>query len=111
LFITDLITKGKKQQTEKLDVEYVRDTLNGQFITIVDLEGLSTAHLFKPLLDLFNETEGIDMSHYPENLGAVYIVNAPRIFNLIWSLVKVSSGEISFFFFLIDPVVRLTARL
>ena len=47
----------------------------------------------------------MDQEHYPETLGKIYIVNAPRIFAALWASVALFlSPEVR-------PLVRPLARL
>nr|XP_006811138.1 PREDICTED: SEC14-like protein 2-like [Saccoglossus kowalevskii] len=55
---------------------------------IMDLEGLGTKHLWKPGLDMFNLENTLLQDNYPECLKVIYIVRAPKIFPVIYSLVE-----------------------
>ncbi|XP_002730396.2 SEC14-like protein 2 [Saccoglossus kowalevskii] len=55
---------------------------------IMDLEGLGTKHLWKPGIDLFNQFSTILQDNYPESLKVIYIVRAPKIFPVIYALIK-----------------------
>jgi len=55
---------------------------------IVDLFGLSSYHLWRPGLQLFNEMAQIEEMYYPEIVNKVFIINAPRIFPTIYAFVK-----------------------
>nr|XP_006811136.1 PREDICTED: SEC14-like protein 2-like [Saccoglossus kowalevskii] len=55
---------------------------------MIDLEGLGTKHLWKPGVDLFNKAIALIQDNYPENLVAIYVVRAPKIFPIIYALVK-----------------------
>ena len=72
---------------EKTD-RMARETKDWQITVITDMTGLSTRHLYKPALKYFVETEKMMEDHYPELLHHVYIVNTPRIFNLLYNMVK-----------------------
>ena len=56
----------------------------------MDLEGLSLRHLWRPgvkaLLRMIEVVEG----NYPETLGRLLIVRAPRVFPVLWTLVRKS---------------------
>ncbi|XP_004604196.2 SEC14-like protein 5 [Sorex araneus] len=55
---------------------------------LVDLEGLNMRHLWRPgvkaLLRMIEVVEG----NYPETLGRLLIVRAPRVFPVLWALVS-----------------------
>ncbi|XP_076455450.1 SEC14-like protein 1 [Babylonia areolata] len=55
---------------------------------IVDLEGLSMRHLWRPgvraLLRIIETVE----ANYPETMGRLLIVRAPRVFPVLWTLVS-----------------------
>uniref|UniRef100_A0A452FCE7 SEC14 like lipid binding 5 n=1 Tax=Capra hircus TaxID=9925 RepID=A0A452FCE7_CAPHI len=55
---------------------------------LVDLEGLSLRHLWRPgvkaLLRMIEVVEG----NYPETLGRLLIVRAPRVFPVLWTLIS-----------------------
>lgn len=65
--------------------------LNGKPISswtcLLDLEGLNMRHLWRPgvkaLLDIIEIVE----ANYPETMGRVLIVRAPRVFPILWTLV------------------------
>ena len=59
---------------------------NGEFISIIDLEGfsLSKGLPFTVIQDFFTHT-----AHYPFRLGAIYMINSNMAFNALWGLVKV----------------------
>lgn len=55
---------------------------------IVDLDGLSMRHLWRPgvkaLLRIIETVE----QNYPETMGRVLIVRAPRVFPILWTIVS-----------------------
>jgi len=55
--------------------------------TILDLEGLSISQFYK-CKDALKAISNTDQDNYPEHLGAMIIINAPKIFTTIWSIVK-----------------------
>lgn len=70
---------------------------------LCDLEGLSMRHLWRPgvkaLLKIIETVE----KNYPETLGRVFVVRAPRVFPIAWTIVstfirKFSMSEFSFFY-------------
>lgn len=55
---------------------------------IVDLDGISMKHVWKPAVDLYTELLAIVEANYPETLQTAYVINAPSFFPLLYSLVK-----------------------
>lgn len=55
---------------------------------LVDLEGLSTRHLWRPGLQFFNHLIGLLADNYPETLGRLWVVRAPRFFPVLWTLIS-----------------------
>lgn len=62
---------------------------------LVDLEGLSMRHLWRPgvkaLLRIIETVE----RNYPETLGRVFVVRAPRVFPIAWTIVSAFIGELT----------------
>ncbi|XP_046633910.1 SEC14-like protein 2 [Daphnia pulicaria] len=59
-----------------------------QASVIVDLEGFSMNHVtFKPALDTAIQLVQMYESNYPELLRRVFIINAPKIFSILYSIV------------------------
>lgn len=60
---------------------------------LIDLEGLSMRHLWRPgvkaLLRIIETVE----CNYPETLGRVFIVRAPRVFPIAWTIVSAFIGK------------------
>uniref|UniRef100_U5EY27 Putative real-time n=1 Tax=Corethrella appendiculata TaxID=1370023 RepID=U5EY27_9DIPT len=60
---------------------------------LVDLDGLSMRHLWRPgvkaLLRIIETVE----KNYPETLGRVLIVRAPRVFPILWTIVSTFIDE------------------
>ncbi|XP_067620289.1 protein real-time [Eurosta solidaginis] len=55
---------------------------------LVDLEGLSMRHLWRPgVKALLNITETVERN-YPETMGRVLVVRAPRVFPIAWTIVS-----------------------
>ncbi|EFX85317.1 hypothetical protein DAPPUDRAFT_237865 [Daphnia pulex] len=56
---------------------------------IIDMEGLSMRQMgYKPFRDIGIETVKILEANYPEDLSKVIIINAPKPFTLVFSMVK-----------------------
>lgn len=62
---------------------------------LVDLDGLSMRHLWRPgvkaLLRIIETVE----KNYPETLGRVFVVRAPRVFPIAWTIVSAFIGKIT----------------
>lgn len=59
-----------------------------QAIQIIDLDGLGLKHLWLPAVETYTEILALAEAHYPESLHAAYVINAPVIFPIAFSLVK-----------------------
>lgn len=60
-----------------------------QFTTIFDMDGISMRHVTnKQAMDVAIEYLNILQSSYPESLRRYFVVNAPPIFNVIFSILK-----------------------
>ncbi|XP_023332657.1 SEC14-like protein 1 [Eurytemora carolleeae] len=54
---------------------------------ILDLEGLNMRHLWRPGVKALLHIIEICEANYPETLGRVLIIRAPRVFPILWTLV------------------------
>jgi len=61
---------------------------NFQCVSILDLNKLSVSMLNSRTLDIIKKQSFIDSLCYPETMNKMIIVNAPRVFNVTWSLIK-----------------------
>nr|KAI8753005.1 SEC14-like protein 2 [Biomphalaria glabrata] len=59
-----------------------------QVIMIYDLENLGLRHLWKPGIQAFSEVVQIFEEHYSDTIKTVYILNAPKIFSVIFNVLK-----------------------
>lgn len=67
---------------------------------LVDLDGLSMRHLWRPgIKALLRIIETVE-KNYPETMGRVLVVRAPRVFPILWTLVSTFIGEFFFYFFI-----------
>ncbi|KJH42177.1 CRAL/TRIO domain protein [Dictyocaulus viviparus] len=55
---------------------------------LVDLEGLSMRHLWRPGVQSLLRIIEIVEAHYPETMGQVLVVRAPRVFPILWTLIS-----------------------
>ncbi|VDK47223.1 unnamed protein product [Anisakis simplex] len=70
------------EATKKLGVPISSWTL------LVDLEGLSMRHLWRPGIQALLRIIEIAEAHYPETMGLVLIARAPRVFPVLWTLIS-----------------------
>lgn len=57
-----------------------------QVSVIVDLAGLGTRHMKPGLLPLFRSIMEVSQNHYCGMAKRIFVIKAPRIFKLVWSL-------------------------
>ncbi|XP_064554042.1 protein real-time [Drosophila montana] len=75
------------ESAERLD----KPVLNWSLL--VDLEGLSMRHLWRPgIKALLYITETVERN-YPETMGRVLVVRAPRVFPIAWTIVSAFIDE------------------
>lgn len=55
---------------------------------LVDLEGLNMRHLWRPGIRALLRIIEIVEANYPETMGRVLIIRAPRVFPILWTLVS-----------------------
>ncbi|XP_020605467.1 SEC14-like protein 1 isoform X2 [Orbicella faveolata] len=55
---------------------------------LCDLEGLSMRHLWRPGIKALLKVIEVVECNYPETMGRLLIVRAPRIFGVLWTLVS-----------------------
>lgn len=53
----------------------------------MDLEGLNMRHLWRPGVKALLRIIEVVEDNYPETLGRLLIVRAPRVFPVLWTLV------------------------
>lgn len=56
----------------------------------MDLEGLNMRHLWRPGVKALLRVIEVVEANYPETLGRVLILRAPRVFPVLWTLVRKS---------------------
>uniref|UniRef100_A0A1B6BXY7 CRAL-TRIO domain-containing protein n=1 Tax=Clastoptera arizonana TaxID=38151 RepID=A0A1B6BXY7_9HEMI len=62
---------------------------------LVDLEGLNMRHLWRPGIKALLRIIEIVEANYPETLGRVLIIRAPRVFPILWTLVSTFIDDIT----------------
>ncbi|CDW51999.1 PRELI and CRAL TRIO domain containing protein [Trichuris trichiura] len=55
---------------------------------LVDLDGMSIRHLWRPAIRTLLDIIEIVQENYPETMGSMLIVRAPRVFPILWTLVS-----------------------
>ncbi|CAB3401558.1 unnamed protein product [Caenorhabditis bovis] len=55
---------------------------------LVDLDGLSMRHLWRPGVQCLLKIIEIVEANYPETMGQVLVVRAPRVFPVLWTLIS-----------------------
>ncbi|GMR61033.1 hypothetical protein PMAYCL1PPCAC_31228 [Pristionchus mayeri] len=55
---------------------------------LLDLDGLSMRHLWRPGVQALLKIIEIVEAHYPETMGQVLVVRAPRVFPVLWTLIS-----------------------
>ncbi|XP_023472130.2 SEC14-like protein 5 [Equus caballus] len=55
---------------------------------LVDLEGLNMRHLWRPGVKALLQMIEVVEANYPETLGRLLIVRAPRVFPVLWTLIS-----------------------
>lgn len=58
----------------------------------MDLEGLNMRHLWRPGVKALLRIIEVVEANYPETLGRLLIVRAPRVFPVLWTLVRINAG-------------------
>jgi len=58
----------------------------------VDLEGLNMRHLWRPAIKALLRMIEVVGANYPETLGRLLIIRAPRVFPVLWTLVNTLIG-------------------
>ncbi len=80
IYQQETLMKAADLQSQKL-----KKTVDGIFI-ILDLEGLSLAH--RAAVRFTEILNRMDEKYYPERMYKIFIINAPWVFPVIWTMVK-----------------------
>uniref|UniRef100_A0A7N4PBE5 SEC14 like lipid binding 2 n=1 Tax=Sarcophilus harrisii TaxID=9305 RepID=A0A7N4PBE5_SARHA len=70
------------QQSEKMGKKIETITM------VYDCEGLGLKHLWKPAVELYGEFLCMFEENYPETLGRLFVVKAPKLFPVAYNLIK-----------------------
>ncbi|ORZ29452.1 CRAL-TRIO domain-containing protein [Catenaria anguillulae PL171] len=65
-----------------------------QSCTIIDLAGVSLMS-FSQVASFVKQIAQIGQDYYPEQLGTMFIINAPMLFSSVWSLIKPFLDEVT----------------
>ncbi|KAI9184471.1 cytosolic factor, phosphatidylinositol/phosphatidylcholine transfer protein [Blastocladiella emersonii ATCC 22665] len=65
-----------------------------QSCTIIDLAGVSLMS-FSSVASFVKQITQIGQDYYPEQLGTMFIINAPMLFSSVWSLIKPFLDEVT----------------
>lgn len=78
---------------------------------LVDCENLSMRHLWRPGLASFLRIIEVVEKNYPETMGRVLIVRAPRVFPILWAIVSAFIGNVDIeFLFSSEALILLFNR-
>lgn len=58
------------------------------WIIVFNLAGMTLRHVYGPLMTFVTDTLKIDEAHYPETLACAAIVCAPKVFTVIFAMLK-----------------------
>lgn len=78
---------------------------------MVDVDGLSMRHLWRPGIQALLRIIEIAEAHYPETMGLVLIARAPRIFPVLWTLISPFINENTRKKFMVNASESLPAEL
>jgi CRAL/TRIO domain len=70
------------ERADRLSVQ----SLSGEFIAIIDFEGVSLSHC--PPLSVIKAAIGLLKLHYPYRLGGIYVTNAGFGFSMLWKIIR-----------------------
>lgn len=83
-----------KLADEQLGQEDELSQQKGQWVIVMDMLGYSTKN--SPPLNVSIETLRIFQNHFPERAKRIIVLDAPRAFNILWTVIRP----------LVDPVTR-----
>ena len=91
--VYDLVMRNALTLQNTLDTAAAKGFREGGPVTfkaiiVQDLAGLSRKHVHSLGFKASGEIAKVGANHFPETLRAVYLINVPSIFSLIWSLIK-----------------------
>ncbi len=60
----------------------------GKFTCLFDAKGFTPRCMLNGALHMLTCISSVDQNHYPERLGVVVVVNAPRSVAIVWDFIK-----------------------
>jgi hypothetical protein len=63
------------------------------FCVVIDLKNMSMSQITRAFYKLITAIAKMDSDHFPERLGPLYIINAPRMFTFVWGGIKPALDE------------------
>ncbi len=87
-FLNVVIWRQETHTRKMLESEQKFGKVQYQLTLVQDLKGLSMSHAHNVAIDMLRKGAFIDDNMYPERLKVAFIVNAPRVFSIIWNIVK-----------------------
>lgn len=96
------LTKDEFYEYAKYKAEYMRMTVDAlsersgkllQWVQVIDLDGLGMKHMHSGAMDVMKSASNRIDQMYKECLGKILVVNAPRVFHMIWAMVKLWLNE------------------
>ncbi|ELU08275.1 hypothetical protein CAPTEDRAFT_150138 [Capitella teleta] len=89
------IVKYKARQAEYLIKEILPKITNKtggrpieQVSLIFDMQGIGMSYLWKPSVDCYVEIMKMFEANYPETMKTTYLINAPKIFPILYNIIK-----------------------
>ncbi|KAL5011206.1 hypothetical protein ScPMuIL_011711 [Solemya velum] len=83
-----LLRSATKKEIIKTRIAYIDGTQIEKISIICDLEGFGMNHLWKPGMDLVMELNSLYEKNYPERVKNIYLINAPKVFPIIFKVAK-----------------------
>ncbi|KFD72244.1 hypothetical protein M514_01341 [Trichuris suis] len=78
----------RTEEATKIFGKPIRQACLGAWTLLVDLDGMSIRHLWRPAIRTLLDIIEIVQENYPETMGSMLIVRAPRVFPILWTLVS-----------------------
>lgn len=82
IYTQEIALRTFKEISEKQE----RPVIGG--IVVENMDGLSMKHFHTQGMNVLKTVVQIDEANYPETLRKYYVINAPRIFTMLWRIVK-----------------------
>jgi len=59
-----------------------------KFTCCFNAKGFTPSHMRHGSMNFVKQITAIDQQHYPERLGIIMLINAPRLISVVWSVIK-----------------------